>query len=273
MLNKFVLLACITASLGMSQTPSPAPRTGAAVSFLGVAIQEIDSDRAKSLKLPEEAGVEVTRIAPDSPAEKAGIKTGDVITQYNGQRVEGMDQFSRMVRETPAGRDVRIGINRGGSTQTITAKIAARPAITGQLIPGTPTIPALRPFDFHFPDMPQSRLTWRSTILGIDAEALEGQLAEFFGVKEGVLVRSVNRDSVADKAGIRAGDVIVRLDDAKVASPSDISARLRAAAGRSVSAVVMRDRKEITLMLTVTARLERTLGRLGLWSSGRTIFV
>ena len=52
-------------------------------------IQEIDSNRAKELKLPEEAGVEVTRIAPNSPAEKAGIKTGDVVTQYNGQRVEG----------------------------------------------------------------------------------------------------------------------------------------------------------------------------------------
>ena len=264
MLNKFVLLAYITASLGMSQTPSPAPRTGAAVSFLGVAIQEIDSDRAKALKLPEEAGVEVTRIAPDSPAEKAGIKTGDVITQYNGQRVEGMDQFSRMVRETPAGRDVRIGINRGGSTQTITAKIAARPAVTGQLIPGTPAIPALRPFDFHFPDMPQSRLTWRSTILGIDAEALEGQLAEFFGVKEGVLVRTVTKGFAADRAGIKAGDVIVRVDDAKVATPSDITAHLRALRGRPVSVVVVRDRKEINVMLSVISRPDRSVGEL-LW--------
>ena len=72
MWTKVVLIACITAPLGMSQNAPPAaPRiaTGA-VSFLGVAIQEIDSDRAKALKLPEEAGVEVTRIAPDSPAER-----------------------------------------------------------------------------------------------------------------------------------------------------------------------------------------------------------
>jgi len=95
MWTKFVLIACVTASLGMSQNvPSAAPRVATgAVSFLGVAIQEIDSDRAKALKLPEEAGVEVTRIAPDSPAEKAGIKTGDVLTQYNGQRVEGVVHF------------------------------------------------------------------------------------------------------------------------------------------------------------------------------------
>ena len=272
MWTKFVLIACVTASLGMSQNvPSAAPRVATgAVSFLGVAIQEIDSDRAKALKLPEEAGVEVTRIAPDSPAEKAGIKTGDVLTQYNGQRVEGMDQFSRMVRETPAGREVRIGILRNGSAQTLSAKIAARPLITGQLVPA-PTASAVPAFDYRFPDMPQSRMTWRSAILGIDVETLEGQLAEFFGVKEGVLVRMVNKDSPADKAGIRAGDVIVRLDEVKVATPADISAHLRGARGRPVSVSVVRDRKEITVMLAVAAGPDRSLGQ---WSgSSRTVFV
>ena len=139
--------------------------------------------------------MEVTRIAPDSPAEKAGIKTGDVVMEYNGQRVEGMDQFSRLVRETPAGREVKIGIIRNGAPQTIAVKIVARPAISGQLIPA----PVQDPFEFRFPDMPQSRMTWRSTMLGIEAEALDGQLAEFFGVKEGVLVRTVTKGSAADQ--------------------------------------------------------------------------
>jgi serine protease Do len=206
--------------------------------------------------------VEVTRIAPDSPAEKAGIKTGDILTQYNGQRVEGMDQFSRMVRETPAGREVRIGILRNGAAQTISAKITARPLITGQLVP-PPTTSVLQPFDSRFPDMPQSRMTWRSAMLGIDAETLEGQLAEFFGVKEGVLVRTVSKDSPADKAGIRAGDVIVRVDEMKVTSPADISAHLRAARGRPVSVGLVRDRKEITVMLAAAAGPDRSLGQ---WS-------
>src|ERR1700674_706232 len=108
MWDKIVPIVFMTASLATSQAPPSVSRVAApsaSGSFLGVGIQEIDGNRAKELKLPEEAGVEVTRIAPDSPAEKAGIKTGDVVTQYNGQRVEGMDQFSRMVRETPAGRD------------------------------------------------------------------------------------------------------------------------------------------------------------------------
>jgi len=227
-------------------------------SFLGVGIQEIDSNRAKELKLPDEAGLEVTRIAPESPAEKAGIKTGDVVTQYNGQRVESMEQFSRIVRETPPGRDVKIGIIRNGVPQTITAKIVARPVISGQLIPA----PVQNPFDLRFPDMPQNHMTWRSTVLGIEAEALDGQLAEFFGVQEGVLVRAVTKGSSADKAGIKAGDVIVRVDDAKVSTPADISNHLRGLRGRSVSMVVVRDRKEINVMLSAMTRPERSVGAL-----------
>jgi serine protease Do len=235
-------------------------------SFLGVGIQEIDSNRAKELKLPDDAGVEVTRIAPDSPAEKAGIKTGDVVTQYNGQRVENMEQFSRMVRETPAGRDVKIGIVRNGVPQTITAKIVGRPVISGQLIPA----PVQNPFELRFPDMPQSRMTWRSTVLGVEAEALDGQLAEFFGVQEGVLVRAVTKGSSADKAGIRAGDVIVRVDDLKVSTPADISNRLRGLRGRSVSVVVVRERKEINVMLSSMTRPERSVG--ALWQLMRPAF-
>ena len=239
--SKIALLACLTANLGISQNVPPAPG-----GFLGVGLQEVGN------------GVEVTRIAPDSPAEKAGIKTGDVVTQYNGQRVDGMDQFSRMVNDTPPGRDVKIGIVRNGAPQTITAKLAPRPVISGQLVPA----PVQQSLEFRFPDMPQNHMTWRSATLGIEAEALDGQLAEFFGVKEGVLVRAVNRGSPAEKAGIKAGDVIVRVDDAKVTTPADIGAHVRAARGRPLSIVVMRDRKEVNVMLIAASRPERSIGAL-----------
>jgi serine protease Do len=103
-----------------AQTPRPmrVASTGGAQSFIGVNIQEIDSERAKALKLREEAGVEVTRVEPDGPAEKAGIKPGDVVTHFNGQRLEGIDQFKRMVTETPVGRDVKLDVIRNGATQT-----------------------------------------------------------------------------------------------------------------------------------------------------------
>ena len=95
-------------------------------SFLGVGVREIDAERAKALKLPAEHGVEITKVDPSSPAEKAGLKVGDVVQSYNGQRVEGTEQFVRMVRETPAGRNAQLGLVRNGSQQTLTATIAAR---------------------------------------------------------------------------------------------------------------------------------------------------
>ena len=81
---------------------------GNPVSFLGIGVKEILADRAKELKLKEEAGVEVTRVEEGSPAEQAGLKVGDAVLEYQGNRVEGAEQFVRLVRETPAGRQVRV---------------------------------------------------------------------------------------------------------------------------------------------------------------------
>ena len=216
-------------------------------SYIGVGIQEIDSDRAKALKLREEAGVEVTRVEKDSPAEKAGLMTGDVVIQYSGQRVEGIEQFSRMVRETPVGREVKLDIWRNGGPQSVTVKVAARRGIA---VPGDgfsftiPEIPVM-------PDIPRSVMTWRTALLGVEAESLDGQLAQYFGVKEGVLVRSVVSGSPAEKAGIKAGDVITRVDDANVRTPSDLSTRVRGLRGKSVDVVVTREHKEMTLNVMI----------------------
>ena len=79
-------------------------------------LAEIDADRARELKLKEPSGVEITRVEDGSPADKAGLKPDDVVLEYNGQRVEGMEQFGRLVRETPAGRDVKMLISRNGAT-------------------------------------------------------------------------------------------------------------------------------------------------------------
>jgi len=216
-------------------------------SYLGIGIQEVDSDRAKALKLREEAGVEITRIEKDSPAEKAGLMTGDVVLTYNGQRVEGMEQFTRMVRETPVGRDVKLDIWRNAAPMSVTAKIATR---SGRTVFGDGN------FTFNFPepfipDVPRNLMTWRTALLGIDAEALDGQLATYFGIKEGVLVRSVVAGSAAEKAGIKAGDVITRVDGSDVRTPTDLSTRLRGLRGKSVDVVVTREHREMTLNVMI----------------------
>jgi serine protease Do len=231
---------------------------GGPVSYLGIGVKEILGERAKELKLKEEAGVEVTRVDTGSPAEKAGLKAGDAVLEYQGNRVEGAEQFVRFVRETPVGRQVKLKVVRGGSNQTISATIGER---QGGMMGMSPvdraridqemarvrekmrTMPEIR-----MPDVPQPVMGWRSGMLGIDGEAVEDQLAEFFGVKEGVLVRSVPKDMPAAKAGIRAGDVIVRVEDTKVRNPRDISAAIRAAKDKKPLKVTLsRQKAEMTV--------------------------
>ncbi len=230
----------------LAAQPSPPHGT----SYVGVMMQEIDSARAKALKLPEEAGVEITRVEPDSPAERAGLKPGDVVMQYNGERVAGIEQFSRLVRETPAGREVKLQIYRDGSPLNVSVTVAARRA---PQLPYAPSpLAAPPPLELHLPDIPRSFMTWRSSALGIECETLEGQLADYFGVKQGVLVRSVSKGSPAERAGIRAGDVITRVGEAKVATPADLSSRIRMSRGKPVTLTLVRDHKE----MTVTAALD-----------------
>jgi serine protease Do len=221
-----------------------------------VNLQDIGADRAKALKLPEEEGVEITRVEANSPAATAGLQAGDAVVEYNGQRVEGIEQFSRLVRETPAGREVKLKVYRNGAAQTVTAKVGSHSVgVISQIFPQGPGNGSA------WPDSLQTFMsTWRSSGLGVEVEALSGQLADYFGVKEGVLVRSVIKDSAADKAGIKAGDVIVKAGDSKIATPADLTSRIRPSLRRqAVPLTLMRDHKEMTLSVQGdgTARAEQ----------------
>ena len=125
-------------------------------SYLGINVAEVDASRAKELKLKEERGVEIKRVEPGSPAEKAGLKERDVVLEYNGQRVEGTEGFIRMVRETPVGRTARIEISRDGNTQSVTATIGQRKDGGFSF-----NIPAIHPFPLSRPSMFQGRCSRR----------------------------------------------------------------------------------------------------------------
>ena len=247
-------------------------------SYLGIGISEVHVERAKALKLSEERGVEITRVEDDSPAAKAGLKKGDVVLEYNGQRVEGTEQFVRLVRETPAGRQVKLLINREGATQTITATVGERKArafrwegdwqrdLEKQMEKLRENLRGLREKEVRLrvmPDLPTHMMSWRSGLLGVEAEALTAQLAEYFGVKEGVLVRQVNKGSAAEKAGVKAGDVITKVGAEKVTTPNEVTRALREVASKdkkTAPVTVVRNRQEVTLNVTVEApeRLERS---------------
>lgn len=226
-------------------------------SYLGVAVVEITTDRAKELHLKDERGVEVTCVDADSPADKAGLKPGDVVLEYNGERVEGGEQFIRLVRETPPGRAAKMTVWRNNSNQTLTASIGQRqPNVLAFSLdspqplsmPEMPMMPAVP----TMPDMPRTLMSWRSPMLGIESEALNPQLAEFFGVKEGVLVRSVAANSTAQKAGFKAGDVIIKVDGQPVVTPKEVSTILQSArAKKTFPITVVRHQKEVVLSVTL----------------------
>lgn len=248
-----------TATAGFAQpVPVPAPTPKAAErpsvmimsgsrSFLGVNCVEVTSERTKALKLSEERGVEITKVEENSPAEKAGLKAGDVVTEYNGQRVEGTEQFIRFVRETPADRSVKLTVIRNGNSQVLQATIGSRKSRlleSGDLQFTMPRMPEI-------PEMPRVIMGARTGLLGIEAEAVSSQLADFFGVKQGVLVRAVNKGSAAEKAGIKAGDVITKVDDQTVAAVSDVTRAIQGSKDKTMAITVVRDRKEMPVSVKI----------------------
>ena len=234
-------------------------------SYLGVDIVDISSDRLGALKLKEEQGVEVTMVDQDAPAGKAGIKEHDVILTMNGTAVESKSQLQRMIHETPAGRVVSLGLSRDGQPLTIKVQLADRRSEFPHIAKGKD-----KDNDFHFemPPMPNMQdldvpnigvvYVHSSMRSGVMVENLTPQLGEFFGVKSGngVLIRSVEKGSRADKAGLRAGDVIVRVGEQPVHDTSDFTHSLRGHSGGSVKVSVIRDKKEQTLTLTLPERKE-----------------
>jgi serine protease Do len=261
-------LALAALPLGAFQSPAPQPPElpmppgspnlnafhmagSGSQSFLGVGVAEISGNRARELKLKEEYGVEITRVEDDSAAAKAGLKVGDVVQEYQGQRVEGMEQFIRLVRETPAGREVKLTISRNGVTQTVPVVMGSQhgPALFahgGDWL-DMPSMPLVQP-----PDVPRIFTAWSSSMLGIEAEGLNEQLGDYFGVKDGVLVRSVAKGSPAEKAGLKAGDVLLKVDQTKVTSPGEVTSAVRANRPRKTFPVeLMRDRHPLTLNVTM----------------------
>jgi serine protease Do len=251
-----------------AQAAPPRTRTAitlaaASTSYLGIGVADIDAERAKALNLKEERGADITHVYEDSPAAKAGIKEKDVVLEFGGQAVEGMEHLKRLVTETPVGRQVKIVVWRNGAAQTLAATIGSQKnamavAAAAPRVWNMPEMPGLQEWTIPRMDIPGFAMAWQSPRLGIIGEPLgqQEQFAEFFGVKDGVLVKSVLRSSPAEKAGIKAGDVIVKVDDSKTATTEDIARALRSAPSAKTTCVVtvVRGKKETPITVTFETR-------------------
>jgi serine protease Do len=243
-------------------------------SWLGVETRDVTAENVKEFKLPGERGVVIGKVLGDSPASKAGLKDNDVVTEINGQRVEGAAQFRRMIREIPAGRSVQLTVWRNGRSQTVgttLGKMQEGPRI--RISKAAPQV-----FNFRIPEMPEvapmpgmPSIEWEGgdllmsrPRLGIDAEDIGGQLGSYFGAPdgEGILVREVNPGSAAEKAGMKAGDVIMSLNGDKIHGLAELRSKLAGNDGKAIKLGVLRNKSALTLDVEIPAAKQKTVHKM-----------
>ena len=244
------------------------------------------------MKIKDVRGAEIIRLDHDGPACKAGVREHDVVLQMDGRSIEGREQFRRLLHEEPAGHVLVLVILRDGQQQTVRATMANREEVERQAWEQHMAVvdPDGAPEPLTPPEAPsgpgghvrgglgflhggsgavepsaKSR-SFLGTMLGAPytgavVEPVGPQLGEFFGVPSGVglLVKSVDTNSPAAEAGLRAGDVVLKANQTTVATENDWTKLLHENKGRAMPLLVLRERKEQTLTVTPDAKRKASL--------------
>ncbi len=247
--------------------------------FLGVRTEEVTRENASRYGLSgEPRGVGVREVIKGSPAEKAGLREGDVILRFDGEQVSSARKLTRLIEESAPEHAARVTVLRGGSERELSATLARRgPFVRSDVGPmtvyGLGNAPHLADDLFgkselweHKGEELRERLEdmqrkhpgvialGSSRRIGVTTSGLGKQLAEYFGVPHGVLVSSVEANSPADKAGLKAGDVVTEVDGKKVEDADDLVRALGAKEEGEVTLTVVRDRKQRTVRVTPERR-------------------
>lgn len=263
---------------------------------LGIQIRDLGKDDLAKLKLSSRNGVAVEEVTKDSAAEKAGVKAGDVVVQFDGENVRSAAQLTRLVRETAPDRTVKMSVVRDGKRMDIDVTpakagdvfdVAVAPGRLEDLEKRLEVLPG-RDLVYRFdrralpaPNLPPGG-AWRweqrtpvpvpegGTLqrfgeggnlafsfgrgrLGVNVQELTPELAEYFGVKDGLLVNRVQADTPAAKAGIKAGDVIGSVNGRAVATSNELIKELADKDGE-VTIGITRDKKPLSLKATLESR-------------------
>ncbi len=254
---------------GREEIAAGQPRVNAGAhsqGYLGVELHDVPDEQVASLHLQGSHGVEVVMVDHDGPAGKAGLQAHDVVVQVDGQGIENADDLRHRIRDAAPGKTMSFSILRLGHMLNLSAKLANREELERNsfhpLPPDTeePGAPPERYTDSPAPPAPRSGVRGQSFMgsvlrssryTGLSLESMEPQLASFFGApaNTGLLVHGVDANSPASSAGMRAGDVVLRVDSVPVATPSDWTKRLKLGYGRPVSVTILRDKREQTVTL------------------------
>jgi serine protease Do len=226
-------------------------------SHIGIAVRDLDDADAKREKTAQ-SGVVIDEVYTESPASRAGLKAGDVVVEFDGERVRSARQFSRLVTETPDGRSVKLTAVRDGQRMTIDITPEAGRGLSTEWKFGgdwSRLNDLERDITQMMPKIAapaiEVRTLVRTSRLGVQIETLTPQLATYFGAKRGALVTNVQEGSAAEKAGLRAGDVITNIDGRTIEDTEDIQRALRGAGDAEVTIEILRDRKPQTLKAKV----------------------
>lgn len=255
---------------------------------LGVQIEDVDDEDVEALGLPAERGAKVVRVIDGTPAAEAGVREGDVVVRWNGEPVASAAELTRLVRETPADREVRLALVRDGEEVELEVTleedaphgIGARgwgdgppeAWATGEQAEElherleevrervAPAMERLRQrlgdLDVELEGFGPGAFTVRvgDGRLGVRLQSLTDQLADYFGVDGGALVAGVREGSPAAEADLRAGDVIVEVDGRATGSPTDVARAVRKASAGPLPVRVVRDGDRRTLTVELPSR-------------------
>lgn len=249
--------------------------------YLGVELRDVSGKEMSEQHPGVEHGTEIVHVDHDGPAGKAGLREHDLILQLNGQAIGGQAQLRRMLHDTAPGEQVSMLILRDGQQMTVSAQVADRDEVarraweqhivvpepaaddgavgTGRgFLHGTPTADAPT----------RQRHGILGTVLGtpytgLSLEAVTPQLGEYFGVQSGagLLVRSVDANSPGMAAGLRAGDVVMKVNTTTMTTEAEWAKQMHELKGQPLTLLILRDRQEQTLTITPDAR--RKAGLLG----------
>jgi serine protease Do len=217
--------------------------------YLGVGVVRLDEQIARELNWTGSGGLFVSVVQNASPAAKAGLQPDDILVSFNGKRLHDPAELGSLVAALPPGRKVHLQVFRAGKTMHLAPVLAAREQPPGP----EPLVRFDLPTpDTFFTDMPSPALRWRNSVVGIEYEGVDSQLAEFFGVKQGVLVRFVRPGSAGSESGIHAGDVVTKVNGKAIGNPRDFALALQnRPPDKNLAIEIVRDHKQRSVKIKV----------------------
>ncbi len=225
--------------------------------YLGVGLRDLDKDSAAQLHLPDRHGAEVVSVDRDAPAGEAGIRARDVLRSLNGTSIESSEHLRRMLHALPPGRQILLALVRDGEQIALTLQLADQAQVAAQAWHPDPAGGAIGLAGATGGGRSGAMSLFGAFAVsplytGAELDPLSTQLADFFGVHDGagMLVRTVNQDSPASFAGLKAGDVILRVNSQPVVSRMDWMKQLHQNHGRPMLLTVIRNKQQQTLTLT-----------------------